>query len=167
MLLYLVCHESRFAVQGPDGGPESCYLEQWRTFTAAQGERALDQLRKGVEQAIAILGTGFISHRDNPQLRHRLANDELRLDDLNRALLRLVYRVFFWFVAEDRDALLIPDVSAETRARLREARDRYHQYFSADRLRRLARQQRGTRHTDLFDAVQLVFDGLGSEERRP
>ena len=68
VLLYLACHESRFAVQG-DGGPESCYLEQWRAFAAAQGERALDQLRKGVTQAIAILGTGFISHPSNPQLR--------------------------------------------------------------------------------------------------
>ncbi len=164
VLLYLACHESRFAVQGSDGGPESCYLEQWRTFAAAQGERALDQLRKGVEQAIAILGTGFISHPANPQLRLRLGNDELRLDDLNRALLRLVYRILFWFVAEDRNALLQPDPDdAETRARLREARDRYHQYFSAVRLRRLARSQRGTRHTDLFEAVQLVFDGLGSE----
>src|SRR6185437_13273452 len=124
VLLYLTCHGSRFAVQG-DGGPESCYLEQWRSLAAAQGERALDQLRKGVEQAIAILGTGFIAHPGNPQLRLRLANDELRLDDLNRALLRLVYRILFWFVAEDRDALLIPDVSAETRANLREARDRY------------------------------------------
>ena len=164
VLLYLACHESRFAVQG-DGGPESCYLEQWRAFAAAQGERALDQLRKGVEQAIAILGTGFISHPGNPQLRLRLANDELRLDDLNRALLRLVYRILFWFVAEDRDALLQPDpdVSAETRVRIREARDRYHQFFSAARLRHLARRQRGTRHTDLFEAVQLVFDALGSE----
>lgn len=115
VLLYLTCHESRFAVQG-DGRPESCYLEQWRAFAAAQGERALDQLRIGVTQAISILGTGFISHPSNPQLRHRLINDELRLDDLNRALLRLVYRILFWFVAEDRDALLQPDpdVSAET-----------------------------------------------------
>ena len=47
VLLYLACHESRFAVQG-EGGPESCYLEQWRAFAAAQGERALDQLRTGV-----------------------------------------------------------------------------------------------------------------------
>jgi N-6 DNA Methylase len=161
VLLYLACHESRFAAHG-DAGPESCYLEQWRSFAAAQGERALDQLRTGVTQAISILGTGFISHPDNPQLRLRLTNDELRLDDLNRALLRLVYRVLFWFVAEDRDALLRP-APETTRARLRDARDRYHQYFSADRLRRLARHQRGTRHTDLFEAVQLVFDGLGTE----
>jgi hypothetical protein len=165
VLLYLVCHESRFAIQG-DGGPESCYLEQWRTASADQGERVLNQLRKGVEQAIAILGTGFIVHPANPHLRGQLASNELRLDDLNRALLRLVYRLLFWFVAEDRDALLLPlpaGVSAETLAGLRQARERYGTYFSAARLRQIARRQRGTRHTDLYDAVGLVFDALGSE----
>ncbi|HLQ56382.1 MAG TPA: SAM-dependent DNA methyltransferase, partial [Streptosporangiaceae bacterium] len=71
VLLYLICHESRFAIQG-DGGPASCYLEQWRGFAAEQGERALYQLRDGIKQAISILGTGFLSHPDNPQLRGRL-----------------------------------------------------------------------------------------------
>lgn len=155
VLLYLVCHESRFTIQG-DGGPESCYLEQWRGFAAEQGERALDQLRKGVEEAISTLGTGFLSHPNNPQLRHRLEKSELKLDDLNRALLRLVYRMLFWFVAEDRGALLSPTLE-------REARERYEEYFSSARLRRLARRHRGTRHGDLFDAAGLVFDGLGSE----
>jgi hypothetical protein len=167
VLLYLVCHETRFAAHN-DGGPQSCYLEQWRGFAAEQGERALEQLRGGVEQAIAILGTGFIYCKDNPQLRARLdpGNADLRLDDLNRALLRLVYRMLFWFVAEDRDALLLPDpedADADTAARLREARDRYATYFSSARLRRLARRHRGGRHTDLWEGVQLVFDGLGSE----
>jgi hypothetical protein len=167
VLLYLVCHESRFAIIG-DGGPETCYLEQWRGFAAEQGERALDQLRGGVQQAIAILGTGLLSHPDNPQLRVRLdpSNAELKLDDLNRALLRVVYRMLFWFVAEDRDALLIPDSEeqdAAARGRLREARDRYTAYFSSARLRQLAWRHRGGRHPDLWEAVQLVFDGLAAE----
>jgi len=165
VLLYLVCHESRFAVQG-DGGPASCYLEQWRSFAADQGERALDQLRAGVEQAIAILGTGFLSHPNNPQLRIRLGSSELKLDDLNRALLRVVYRMLFWFVAEERRALLQPDpenADEPTRRALREARQRYDQYFSSGRLRQLARRRRGDRHGDLWEAVQLVFDALGTE----
>lgn len=166
VLLYLVCHETRFAIQD-DGGPQSCYLEQWRGFDAEQGERALDQLRRGVEEAISVLGTGFISHPANPQLRVRLdpVAGSLRLDDLNRALLRLVYRLLFWFVAEDRNALLIPDppgTDAATAVQLREARDRYAAYFSAARLRQLARTHRGSRHTDLWEGVQLVFDGLGT-----
>jgi N-6 DNA Methylase len=167
VLLYLTCHESRFAIQG-DGGPTSCYLEQWRGFAAQQGERALDQLRNGVQRAISILGTGFLSHPANPHLRGRLdpRSAELKLDDFNRALLRLVYRMLFWFVAEDRRALLQPDpddADTATRATLREARDRYAAYFSSARLRQLARRHRGSRHGDLFDAAQLVFDALGTE----
>jgi len=110
VLPYLVCHQTRFASQ-EDGRPESCYLEEWRDVDAEQGERALELLRNGVEQAIAVLSTGFISHAANLQLRSRLgpATGDLRLADLNRALLRLVYRLLFWFVAEDRNALLLPD----------------------------------------------------------
>ena len=167
VLLYLTCHESRFAIQD-NAGPPSCYLEQWRGFAAEQGERALDQLRNGVQQAISILGTGFLSHPANPHLRGRLdpRNADLKLDDFNRALLRLVYRMLFWFVAEDRGALLQPDpddADTTTRASLREARDRYAAYFSSARLRQLARRHRGSRHGDLFDAAQLVFGALGTE----
>ena len=144
VLLYLTCHESRFAAEG-DGGPESCYLEKWRAFAADQGERALNQLRVGVQQAISILGTGFLSHPANPHLRNRLdpGNADLKLDDFNRSLLRMVYRLLFWFVAEDRGALLQPDpadADAATKARLREARDRYAAYFSSARLRQTARR---------------------------
>src|SRR5260370_1401336 len=133
VLLYLICHESRFAIQG-DGGPASCYLEQWRGFAAEQGERALDQLRDGVKQAISILGTGFLSHPDNPQLRGRLdpSRADLKLDDFNRALLRLVYRLLFWFVAEERGAPLQPDAEetdAETTHRPRQARARDTRIF--------------------------------------
>ena len=167
VLLYLTCHESRFAIQS-DGDPASCYLEQWRGFAAQQGERALDQLRDGVQQAISILGTGFLSHPANPHLRGRLdpRNADLKLDDFNRALLRLVYRMLFWFVAEDRGALLQPDpddADTATKASLRQARERYAAYFSSARLRQLARRHRGSRHGDLFDAAQLVFDALGTE----
>jgi hypothetical protein len=167
VLLYLACHESRFARQG-DGGPETCYLEQWRGFAVEQGQRALDQLRDGVQRAISILGTGFLSHPANPQLRNRLdpRNADLKLDDFNRALLRVVYRILFWFVAEDRGALLQPDPAdpgANAGARLREARDRYAAYFSSARLRQLARRHHGGRHGDLFEVMQLVFGALGTE----
>jgi Eco57I restriction-modification methylase len=167
VLLYLICHESRFAIHR-SGDPDSCYLEQWRGFAAEQGQRALDQLRDGVKEAISILGTGFLSHPDNPQLRTRLdpRNADLKLDDFNRALLRLVYRLLFWFVAEDRGALLQPDpedAGPDAAARLRQARDRYATYFSSARLRQLARRHRGGRHGDLFEAAELVFDALGTE----
>lgn len=166
VLLYLVCHETRFAAY--DGGPETCFLEQWHNKAAEQDERALEQLRVGVREAISILGTGFLSHPNNPQLRTRLSPEvgDLKLEDLNRALLRVVYRLIFWFVAEDRNALLQPDpadADQETLAQLRLARDRYTRYFSSGRLRRLARRNTGDRHDDLWESARLVFDALGSE----
>jgi hypothetical protein len=165
--LYLLCHASRFAPIG-DGGPASSYLEQWRTFAADQGQRALAQLRRGVEQAISVLGTGFLAHPDNQHLRARLdpRSGDLRLEDFNRSLLRLVYRLLFWFVAEDRDVLLDPGLDgagAEAAQQLRQARQRYECYFSSARLRKLARARRGDRHGDLYEAVGVVFDALASE----
>src|SRR5262249_1086930 len=56
---------------------------------------------------------------------------------------------------------------ADTIACLRQARERYAAYFSSARLRRLARRHRGGRHTDLWEGVQLVFDGLGTERGIP
>ena len=155
VVLYRVCHRSRFT-----GQPSP--LEQWLTFAANTGTRALQRLRRGVEEAIAHLGTGFLSHSANPQLRDQLNGArELRIEDFNRALLRVVYRLLFWFVAEDRQVLLSPNASAEVR-------DRYHGYFSSARLRRLARGRVGSgSHGDLWDAAELVFSGLGSEGGLP
>jgi hypothetical protein len=156
VLLYRVCHESRLAPID-DGGPSSCFLEQWLSFASELGTRALEQLRSGVETAIAILGTGFLLHPSNPHLRHRLnGSSELRIEDFNRALLRVVYRLLFWFVAEDRDVLLDPDTP-------RAASQRYRDFFSSNRLRRIARKRQGTRHSDLWEATRLVFDALGVE----
>ncbi len=54
-LLYLLCHQSRVEAERP----EECWLERWSRAAEAQGTRALDQLRKGVEEAISALGAGL------------------------------------------------------------------------------------------------------------
>jgi hypothetical protein len=159
VLLYRVAHASRLAVRDNEVGPSSCLLEAWRAYGAQQGERALEQLRGGVEEALAILGTGFLDHPLNPHLRHQADTGSLALADFQRALLRLVYRLLFWFVAEDRGVLLVPDGDPAAVAR-------YDQYFSARKLRDLAVRRRLSRHGDLWETVQLVFDLLGSEGGR-
>ncbi|WP_405014102.1 Eco57I restriction-modification methylase domain-containing protein [Kitasatospora sp. NBC_01539] len=154
VLLYRLLHVSRFEV--PDGAaPSASRLEKWRTEAIESGVRALEQLRKGVEDAITTLGTGFLRHPRNAALRDTLDTDALR-----DALLRLVYRMLFLFVAEDRGALLHPDAD-ET------AQRRYRDYFSSARLRHHAQRRRGTAHGDLYQALRVVLDGLGSEDGRP
>lgn len=158
VLLYLLCHQSRF--EAGENGPADCWLEKWRDVAADQGMRALERLREGVEEAMGVLGTGFLQHRDNRALRERLASGDSRLEVYHRSLLRTVYQLLFWFVAEDRDALLPRTVDAV-------ASDRYTRFYSSARLRELARTRRGDRHDDLWRAVRVVFDGLSREGGRP
>lgn len=160
LALYTLCHATRLATRDLDIGPESCWLESWRTAAVAEGSRALDRLRDGVVGALQTLGTGFLSHPNNVELRQRVESRELSLDDYNHSLLRVVYRLLFSFVAEDRGALLSPEATSE-------ARQRYSDYFSTDRLRRAARRRRGGRHGDRWQALQVVWDGLGSDNGRP
>jgi hypothetical protein len=154
VLLYRLLHVSRFET-GEAGVPSACWLEQWRTEAIASGTRALDHHRDGVQRAITTLGTGFLRHPANTDLR-----DNLDADGLHKALLRLAYRMIFLFVAEDRDALHHPDASDD-------ARKRYAKYFSSARLRRHALRRQGTAHADQYASLRIVLDALGREDGRP
>ncbi|MGG6268522.1 Eco57I restriction-modification methylase domain-containing protein [Leptolyngbya sp. AN03gr2] len=153
VLLWLLCHQSRVEAEKP----EQCWLEKWSKTAQEQGTRALDQLRRGVEVAIAALGQGFLSHVANRELRQQLQSGALSTQDYYRQLLRLVYRLLFLFVAEDRGFLLDPKADLA-------ARERYTLYYSTVRLRSLAEKRRGTRHADLFFGLRLVMEKLGSSE---
>jgi len=163
-LLWRLCHQSRVEVLPPPHpsppGEESrvrgeCWLERWSKVAEQQGLRILDQLRTGVEQAIKCLGSGFLSCPANQTLRDRLRAGQLQPQHYYHQLLRLVYRLLFLFVAEDRELLFDPKASEA-------ARDRYHRFYSTSRLRRLAERLRGTQHTDLYQMLSLVMDKLGS-----
>jgi len=161
VLLWLVCHQSRFEpAPAPDGSQVQagdCFLERWSLAARQSGTRALEELRNGVEGAINALGRGFMQQRANQRLQERLKSGELSAHNYYRQLLRLVYRLIFLFTAEDRDLLLLPDAPAA-------ARQRYQAYFSTARLRTLAERQRGTRHPDCYEVLKLIMRLLGSKE---
>lgn len=156
ILLWLLCHESRVEADKP----ADFWLEKWSRAAQEQGIRALDSLRKGVEEAITSLGRGFIAHRANRALRERLKSGNLDKQDYYRQILRLVYRLLFLIVAEDREVLLDPNASEGARAR-------YIKYYSTARLRRLAGRRYGTRHSDLYVVLRLVMEKLGSDAGGP
>lgn len=154
-LLWLLCHQSRFEGERQ----EECWLEVWSKQAQEQGTRALDQLRSGVEDTIKALGRGFLAHPANGSLRGKLQTGQLANQDYYRQLLRLVYRLIFLFVAEERDLLLLP-MNGERSAEILTARERYTKYYSAARLRKLAGRKRGSPHSDLFHGLILVMHKL-------
>ncbi len=168
-LLFLLCHQSRLEPLSSENQGD-CWLERWRTSVAAEGVRALGDLREGVQGAIEALGSGFANHPANAELYENIENRSLDLHDYHRALLRLVYRLLFCFVAEDRGLLLLHDEltdDQDVRQQRATARARYREWFSTTRLRRTARRNRGGRHHDQWQALRLVLNGLGSEEGLP
>lgn len=160
VVLYTLVHSSRLTVRDPEVGPASCWLETWREVAVEAGSRALDQLREGVVSAIETLGTGFLAHPANAALRDRVESGQMSLADLNHSLLRVVYRLLFTFVAEDRGVLLDPDADST-------AKQRYNEYFSTARLRGVAHRRRGGRHGDRWRSLGLVWASLGRPEGRP
>ena len=149
-LLWLVCHRTRTEAERP----EDCWLERWSKTAQAEGARALDRLRDGVQGAISTLGRGFLSHPANGPLREALRSGALTTQDYYRQLLRLVYRLVFLFAAEDRELLFAPSADPV-------ARERYLRHYSSRRLRELAGRTRGTRHPDLYEAFKLLAALLG------
>ncbi|MBU6335903.1 MAG: N-6 DNA methylase [Chloroflexi bacterium] len=150
-LLWLLLHRSR--LPQPGAPADACLLERWRVEAAAQGARALHELRGGVREAIAALGQGFLEHPANAALRERLSSGALEPLGYYRQLLRLVYRLIFLFAAEERD-LLLPE-SATPRQRTI-----YRRYYSASRLRERPPVARHDHHSDLWASLQQLFGQL-------
>lgn len=163
VLLWLVAHATRFAPREADR-PETGWLEQWTKLADEQGTRALGDLRIGVEKALQILGEGFTGHSKNMALREVLRKGEVSLADFHGQLLRVVYRLIFLFVAEDRtldgQSLLHPRDDSDA-ARL--ARKRYAANYSTSRLRELASHIKGSRHGDLWQQFQLLVAALSGD----
>ncbi len=165
VLFWLVAHATRF-IPRESGRAESCFLEQWTKEAQERGTRALTDLRDGVEKALVILGQGFVSHPRNSALREALRSGRVSLQSFHGQLLRVVYRLIFLFVAEDRELdglpLLHPRDPTETG---RTARERYTHYYSARRLRDIASQIKGSPHGDLWRQFNLVVGAISGGER--
>jgi hypothetical protein len=137
----------------PEARLDNCWLERWRLQAIDVGSRARLNLQNGIAVAMEHLGNGFLACPDNTHLRDALASAPDADRDLHRALLRIAYRLIVLFVAEDRELL-------HTDSAKPAARQRYSTYFSTARLRQLATTHAGGRHTDLWDAHQIITDAL-------
>ncbi len=149
---WLLFHASRLAPK--DGNVASCVLETWRNASLETGERARENLRHGVTQALRDLGTGFLRHPANEALRQALQNGDLETEAYFQELLRLVYRLLFLFTGEERGLLFTPGSPEE-------ARNIYREGYAVSRLREMALQRRThDRHLDLWVGLRVTFGAL-------
>lgn len=157
-VLWSLIHRSRFGVAGTP--VTDCALERWREAGSREGEAARDRLAAQVETALKVLGSGFLEA--NPDLAARLKSGEVNLTEWFNELLRLVYRLIFLMVAEDRD-LLHPPIKEDDpqRAKKLAARKLYAEGYSLAALRAQAvRAATWDKHHDRYEGIKVVFRGL-------
>ncbi|MDP9809900.1 type I restriction-modification system DNA methylase subunit [Rhizobium tibeticum] len=153
--LWLLIHATRFGAE--DAAPENCPLERWRTAGQQAGTAARDRLRGNVEDALVALGQGFLDA--NPEFRTRLDNNEVQINIWFEQLLRVVYRLIFLAVAEDRDLLHPRQASTHVRSL-------YQSAYGFDYLReRSARRVAHDHHHDAWEGMQVVFSALERGEK--
>jgi len=149
-VLWSLIHRTRF---GAAGAPVTdCALERWREAGTREGETARDRLAAQVEVALKVLGSGFLEA--NPDLATRLHSGEVNLTEWFNELLRLIYRLIFLMVAEDRN-LLHPDAVSP------EARKLYAEGYSLAALRvQSVRAASWDKHHDRYEGIKIVFRAL-------
>ena len=156
VLLYRLLHRTRF----PQGAADAheCRLEKYYQQGLDEGGRVREHLREGVEVALQELGTAFLAHSESQALRQAIQVGRLLPEDYYRQLLRLVYRLLFLMVAEERRLLFPPEAPHSGRQEI------YSRYYSVDRLRqRCERRFAGDRFSDLWVGLIQTFRLFQSE----
>ncbi|MGZ3215978.1 Eco57I restriction-modification methylase domain-containing protein [Paracoccus sp. T5] len=149
-VLWLLIHRTRFGAA--DTPATDCPLERWRDAGSKEGEAARDRLAGQVQLALKLLGSGFLEA--NPDLAAKLQSGEVNLTEWFNELLRLVYRLIFLMVAEDRN-LLHPEKAKP------EARALYEQGYSLQSLRKQCyRATTWEKHHDRYEGMKIVFRAL-------
>lgn len=158
--VWRLLHASRAAF---DDKPEYSIWEAWRETGKAEGTRVREGLRDGVEQALVVLGEGFIQHPANEALLQQLDKGELTRKAYFDQLLRTVYRLIFLFTVEERGVLHPVNESKSAQ----QARRAYAQGYALGRLRDPCLKRRNlNRFDDHWQSLRIVFRGLAEGEPR-
>ena len=128
-VLYRLLHATRLPVSH-DAAADSL-IERYHQDSLEQGTRIREGLRRAVTETLEILGTGFLSQSCNDALREQVESGQLRPYVYFNHLLRLVYRLLFVMVIEER-GLVFPVGTVPRFVHI------YFQHYSIQRLRRLA-----------------------------
>lgn len=152
-LLYRALHASRMP-EKQDAGAESI-LEFYHQEALASGSRIRERLSKAVEFSIKELANGLLQHPTNTDLREKITNGEFNAKTYYLQTLRLVYRMLFLLVIEERK-LIYPEKRDEA---LTKKRSIYYAYYSVQRLTKLAEKLSyvDPRKTDLWQSLLTTF----------
>lgn len=161
VILYRVLHASRMPKK-MDGGAESI-IEKYHQEGLEAGSTIRSKLGDAVKEAIRSLANGFINHPNNSALREAVASGNFNADEYYRHQLRIIYRLLFLFVIEERNLVYADNKTPEAK-RFNQI---YFNYYSLLRLRKLAKKllpPEAGRHYDLWQGLISTFSLFEKKE---
>ena len=154
VIFYRLLHASRMP-KSVDAGADSI-MEKYHQEGLEAGSTIRNKLGKAVKGAIKNLANGFINHPNNAALREAVAAGNINADVYYRHQLRIIYRLLFLFVIEERNLVYADSKTPETK-RFNQI---YFNYYSLLRLRKLAKKilpPEANRHYDLWQSLVSTF----------
>lgn len=160
-VLYRLIHSSRFPQRKEEA--DQCLLEKYYQDSIETGNRIRDGLSKAVKESLLALGKGFLQHENNKVLREKIQSGNLSAKNYYRQLLRVIYRLLFLMVTEERDLVYDPEDKSEDIQRLKKI---YWKFYSIHRLRKLSESRHvyEAQFSDLWQGLVntfLLFESSG------
>jgi len=152
-MLYRVLHVSRMPEQ-IDAGPDST-IEYYHQESLASGGRIRSKLSEAVESSIKTLANGFLANSRNTVLTQAFTDEKLKADDYYTHQLRLIYRILFLIVLEERNLVYPENLDTDQQRH----RDIYYRFYSIERLRKLTENSvyvDADKH-DLWESLKTTF----------
>jgi len=152
-ILFRLLHASRMP-KNPDQAEDS-FIEFYHQESLASGSRIREKLSQAVEQSIKDLANGFLIHRENEELRKWVQSGSITAADFYLYQLRLIYRLLFLIVTEERN-LVFPESKNQITQKQRKI---YYSFYSIERLRKLAAKRFFVdgRKYDLWEGLKSTF----------
>ena len=161
VIFYRLIHASRMPKR-IDGGAESI-IEKYHQEGLEAGSTIRNKLGDAVKGAILNLAKGFINDPNNTELRAAFENGNIELGEYYRHQLRIIYRLLFLFVIEERNLVFAESKTPETK-RFNQI---YFNHYSLLRLRKLAKKippPEANRHNDLWQGLVSTFSLFEKKE---
>lgn len=155
-LLYRMLHTSRI----PQKMGDDCLLENYHQDSVEEGHRVRHKLQQAVKKSLEELGNGFLKHPQNIALREQLEENLLSEEEYGYLLRKLVYRLLFLLVAEERKLIFNQEVEPEIK-------NIYESHYSLSRFRTMAESHFAVndRYSDIWEQLKtnfLFFEKEGS-----
>jgi hypothetical protein len=153
-VLYRLLHASRFPRRKQEAADS--FIDKYYQDSIETGNRIRDGLSDAVMESLVALGCGFLQHEQNQELREKVRTGELSPKEYFRQLMRIIYRLLFLMVTEERDLVYDPEDKTGATQRFK---NYYWQFYSISRLRKLSmnRYVYEDQYSDLWPGLVNTF----------